>query len=429
MDNKIKFTVENRSFTKALKSCAKIINTKNALPILGDVVITVSDNTNATMTAGNGEAFIQMPIAGLATIEGPKDYRFALSPFDVKDVLANINADQVLTIEVDMDKPMMTVGYLQGKFSVPVERADEYPAIPTIETHDGQQPLSVVLPAQWLLREVGAAKIAVASEELRPVMNAVCLDVDVEGVCVVASDGHKLYKNRLHYGLGGTTPFILGGQPQNILLDKSIFGILADAFAPAAALDQKRLAALASADDDQKQKAPQWDDCTVTITTNGHHVSLSIADGTQLSCLCCEQRYPNWRSVIPQGAPYSVTVEREAIVRSIKRVQPFASDSSQLLRIAVTTDPISGDPCLRLTTEDYDFSKTASESVTLQDSTAPDGFAIGVKASSLLEVLGTLRTENAVINLTDSSRAITIQEEDKTSHLLALVMPMLLNEK
>lgn len=113
MANKIKFTVENRSFTKALKSCAKIINTKNALPILGDVVITVSDNTKATMTAGNGEAFIRIPVSGLATIEGSKEYRFAMSPFDVRDVLGNINSDQVLTIEVDMDNKLMTVGYLQ----------------------------------------------------------------------------------------------------------------------------------------------------------------------------------------------------------------------------------------------------------------------------------------------------------------------------
>ena len=428
MANKIKFTVENRNFTKALKSCAKIINSKNALPILGDVVITVSDNTKATMTAGNGEAFIRIPISGLATIEGSKEYRFALSPFDVRDVLGNINSDQVLTIEVDMDNKLMTVGYLQGKFSVPVQSADEYPQITDVRAADGT-PLEVVLPAAWLLREISAAKTCVASEELRPVMNSVCLDVDREGVCIVSSDGHKLYKDRLHYGVGGSTPFIISGEPCVILIDKQLFGIMMDAFAAVAARDQKRVTMTASDDEEVRRQAPSWDDSVVTVISNGHHVELRTSDGTVISCLCCEQRYPNWRSVIPQQQSYQVTLECAALVRSVKRVQPFASESSQMLRLTVATDPMNGQPVIRMDAEDYDFYKTASETIPLQESNAPEGFAIGLKAGALLDVIGTMRTENIILNMSDPGRAVTVNEEDRQSHLLALVMPMLLSQK
>jgi DNA polymerase III sliding clamp (beta) subunit (PCNA family) len=78
--------------------------------------------------------------------------------------------------------------------------------------------------------------------------------------------------------------------------------------------------------------------------------------------------------------------------------------------------------------EDYDFSKTASETIPLQESNTPEGFAIGMKASALLDVIGTMRTDNIILNMSDPGCAVTVNEEDRQSHLLALVMPMLLSQ-
>jgi DNA polymerase-3 subunit beta len=136
----------------------------------------------------------------------------------------------------------------------------------------------------------------------------------------------------------------------------------------------------------------------------------------------CEQRYPSWRSVLPQQSPYTATVEARALLSALRRVNPFSSEGSNMVKLSFDAGRLT------VTAEDYDFSRAASENVAIQDTNLPDGFAIGLKNSSFMAMLQVAaKTENVVLSLADASRAILIKPEDHNDATTALVMPMLLS--
>ena len=399
MEKEIKFSIENKQFVRALKTATKVINRKNALPILSSVKLTMQDGC-LTMTSGNSEAFITQPLTGFTLLDGQKEWSLCFNPSTLISVLGEIG-DHSLIIDIAADNVMHVLYTLtehtSGKFSLPIEEALEYPAPKQVAAVGDEQPTEFRLPADWLLREVQNARQSVGSDELRPVMNSVCLDADQEGLCLVASDGHTLYTTRYEWGLGNPDgPFIRSGRPRQVLMDKQVFSALQDCFGQAE---------------------------QVTVRSNGNHVELTADGGATISCSCCEAKYPNWRSVIPQNMPYAATVEMRALLAALRRVNPFSSDSSNLVKL------VFGGSTLTVTAEDIDFNRAASENVTLQDTNLPENFAIGLKNSSLMSMLQVAaKTENVIISLADASRAILIRPEDCKDSTTALCMPMMINQ-
>ena len=117
------------------------------------------------------------------------------------------------------------------------------------------------------------------------------------------------------------------------------------------------------------------------------------------------------------------TVVVRDMLAALKRVQMFANDSSNMIRLTIA----SAD-ALRLEADDVDFSRSAQETVrTLDQQNIAVGFQIGFKASSLAAMLSCIETENAVFSFSSADRAGLINNEDVNTKLTCLVMPMLIN--
>ena len=149
---------------------------------------------------------------------------------------------------------------------------------------------------------------------------------------------------------------------------------------------------------------------------------LITATNFSMQCRLIEGRYPNYNSVIPQNNPNIVTVDRTALIAALKRVSPFANDSSQLVRIHVESGK------LQLDTEDYDFSKTASERMACDYNGT--SMNIGLKGTKTMEILSNMNSQEIEIQLADPSRAALIvpSEQPEGMDILMLQMPMLLND-
>jgi DNA polymerase-3 subunit beta len=284
-----------------------------------------------------------------------------------------------------------------GKFSIQAEEVVEYPTPQAVQAIDGVEPTEFRLPAAWLLKELTNARASVGNDEFRPVMGSVCLDADRKGMYLVSSDGHTLYSTRYEWGLGNPDgPFIRSGEPRRVLIDKQMFGAIGDAFSQ---------------------------DKEVVVRCDGNHVEVSGDGGSTINCVCCTMNYPNWHSVIPKDMPHRIVVEMRSLLSALRRVQPFADDASQMVRLAIEGQ------MLTVSAEDYDFNRSASENVPLQESTITGTLAIGMKSTSLMSMLqAAAKTENVVIELRDPSTAVLLKPEDVKDATTALVMPMLLNQ-
>ena len=113
---------------------------------------------------------------------------------------------------------------------------------------------------------------------------------------------------------------------------------------------------------------------------------------------------------------------RRGLQSALRRVLPFASESSQLIRFHIESGRFE------VSSEDIDFSTSAKEQLSCEYNGSP--ISIGFKGSSLMEILSNLTSDNIIIQLADPSRAgiIVPAEQPENEDILMLIMPMLLND-
>ena len=117
-----------------------------------------------------------------------------------------------------------------------------------------------------------------------------------------------------------------------------------------------------------------------------------------------------------------MTVDRRALISALRRVMPFASESSQLVRLKIDNNH------MEVSSEDVDFATSAKEQLVCESNST--NMSIGFKGSSLQEILNNLSSEQVIIQLADPSRAgiIVPAEQPENEDVLMLLMPMLLND-
>jgi len=359
---------------------SRVINSKNSLPILGDFLFEVVDG-RLNLTASDSEVVMK---TSMELNESDGNGRFCVGNHDLLEAVKGIS-EQPITFEVDQEqnRNIAHIYYQNGMFSLPVENADEFPQAQQV----GEGATTITISTQMLSDNINRSIFATAQDELRPVMNGIYFDLTPECLAVVASDGHKLVRNKV-FTVKSDQPaaFILPKKPASLL--KNVLG---------------------------------KNGGDVVIRFDERNAEINYEDG-QIICRLIEGRYPNYNSVIPQSNPNQLTVDRMGLLSALRRVQPFSNDSSNLIRFHVENGT------LQLDAEDYDFSKTATERMACDYDGMP--MSIGFKGSSFIEILNNFECEQVVIQLADPSRAglVLPSEQPENQDVLMLMMPMLIND-
>lgn len=374
----MRFTLSSTALSSRLQTLSRVISSKNALPILDCFLFEVRNN-QLSITASDSENVMQTTLP-LDECDG--NGSFAVPNRTILDAVKEL-AEQPLVFDVDTNNLTIKVVYQNGLYNFTAQNAAEYPRFQPIP--DG---VTVVTIGSSVLNDnINRSIFATAQDELRPVMNGIYFDLTAESLAIVASDGHKLVRNK-NFTIKSDAPasFILPKKPAQLL--KSVLA---------------------------------RDGSDVVIKFDDRNAEIHFAGGT-LSCRLIEGRYPNYNSVIPQGNPNQVTIDRRALLGALRRVLPFASESSQLIRFHLEIGK------LELSSEDIDFATSAKESITCDYTGQP--MSIGFKGSSLTEILTNLESEEVIIQLADPSRAGIVfpSVQPENEDVLMLIMPMLLND-
>jgi DNA polymerase-3 subunit beta len=374
----MRFTVSSTALSSKLNTLSRVINSKNALPILGDFVFDINGQT-LNLTASDSENTMKTSVE---LNENDGEGRFAIDSHSLLEAVKGFS-EQPITFDADQQSNLVKITYQNGLFSLPIENADEYPATPSL----GDAASTIVISNQLLAENINRSIFATAQDELRPVMNGIFFDLTADCLAVVASDGHKLVRNKI-FTIKSDVPasFILPKKPAALL--KNILG---------------------------------KDGGDIIVRFDDRNAEINYGDGT-LQCRLIEGRYPNYNSVIPQNNTNELRVDRGSLLSALRRVQPFANDSSNLIRFHVEGST------LQLDAEDYDFSKTATERMTCEYN--GKAMSIGFKGSSFIEVLSNFDTPEVIIQLSDPSRAglVLPSEQPENQDVLMLMMPMLIND-
>ncbi len=374
------FTLSSSQLNNKLGLLSKVILSKNRLPILDSVLFDIVGN-QLTITASDGENTLKttMPLDN-----ADENARLALNMETLTNAVREL-PDQPLTFEVDMDNYSVLLKYSNGKFNFTAQDGQEYPE--TKELGDNKEEYSI--PSETLLTCISRSLFAAAPDgptSLRPVMTGVFFQCKEDAMAIVTTDCHNLVRNRItnFEGKAGTE-FIVPHKPSALL--KAMLG---------------------------------KNEENVKIYTDGRSAMFEF-DDNKLICRLIEGHYPNYEAVIPKNNESKLTINRKVLLSTLRRVLPFASESSQLLRLSLKEGQ------LVVSAEDLDFSVSARESLLCAYEGMP--MDIGFRGSTLVDTLNNMECEEVILKLADPSRpGLFLADDDpEGENLLILVMPMMLN--
>ena len=107
----MRFTLSSTALSSKLTALSRVINSKNALPILGDFVFEISDNV-LHLTASDSENIMKTQ---LDLTESDGDCRFAIDSHNLLEAVKSFS-EQPITFEVSLEQNIVKISYQNGLF-------------------------------------------------------------------------------------------------------------------------------------------------------------------------------------------------------------------------------------------------------------------------------------------------------------------------
>jgi DNA polymerase-3 subunit beta len=372
----MKFIINSQILLRKLQSLSGVINSSNTLPILDDFLFELEDST-LKVTATDLETTMVMT---METTMADEPGKITIQAKLLLDFLKYI-PDAPLTFTIDDNTLGVEILSSEGKYKLTGHNADDYPQLPELS-----ETTTVELSSVLLAAGISKTVFATGNDELRPVMGGVFFEFTPDYLTFVATDAHKLVRyRRLDAKLDLSASFIVPRKPLNVLKN-----LLSN------------------------------DDVTVQVDYNVTNAAFSF-QGVKLYSRLIEGKYPAYEAVIPKDNKNKLTVDRLAFINSVKRLSPFANQSTHQVRLR-----ISGQELL-MNAEDIDYSNEGVER--LNCTYEGEDMEIGFNSKFLLDMVSNLETDEICFELSGPTRAgiiLPVSHEVKEENILMLVMPVML---
>jgi DNA polymerase III subunit beta len=374
----MKFIINSQALLKKLQFLSGVINSNNTLPILDDFLFEL-DDTLLKMTATDLETTLIMTLEPSMSDESGKVTIPAKLLLDFLRYLP----DAPITFNIDTNTLAIEILSSEGKYKLTGHNADDYPELPLLD-----ETTTFELSSSILAAGITKTVFATGNDELRPAMGGVYFDIMPEYITFVATDAHKLVRYRRNDAKAGiSTSFIIPRKPLNVLKNLLL-----------------------------------TEDINVQVEYNVTNAAFEY-DGVKLYSRLIEGRYPAYDAVIPKDNPNKLTVDRSLFISSVKRLSPFANQSTHQVRMR-----ISGQELL-LNAEDIDYSNEGIERLACTYS--GDDMEIGFNSRFLLEMVSNLESTEILFQLSGPTRAgiiVPANYDNSDEDILMLVMPVMLGQ-
>ncbi len=287
--------------------------------------------------------------------------------------------DVPITLEVESNYNII-LSHDDGSYNWRGFSGEEFPPLPVIENAQ-----SVKFNRGRLRSGFNLVEFTVAKDISRPGMMGVLFEIAGGSARVVATDGHRLAR----------------------CIFKNYEG----------KLDLRALVPLKAFQ--QATRIEGTDECTVHVTEN--HIAYDFGATLVIGTLI-NTSFPNYERAIPDENDKILHVNREEISNSVRRVNFFASQSSNHIVLDCMEDQI------RINARDLERSSKGEETVLCEYRGEPT--QIGFNAQYLQELLRHLPAEEISMSMGISSRAALLRPvpQGELEDVTYLIMPIMLNK-
>ncbi len=372
----MKFIVNSNYLLKQLSNINGVITTNPVVPILENFLFEI-DKTKLTVTASD----LQTSMITELTVESKEKGNIAVPARILLDTLKNL-PDQPVTFSVDESTYSIEISSDNGRYKLSGENATDFPKVPAV-SHD----FSAAVSSEVLGRAINNTIFATSSDELRPAMTGVYVNLGEKNTTFVATDGHRLVRYR--------RSDVKSENGNAIIIPRKALNLL-KATLPAENSD-------------------------VSIDFNMSNAFFKFGN-IKMICRLIDERFPDFENVIPSSSTIKMTINRVDFLGSLKRISIYANKTTHQVRLKITGSE------LQVSAEDLDFSNEANERLSCEHE--GEDIEIGFNAKFLVEMLSNVTHEQIRLNMSAPNKAGVIlpADKDKNEDMLMLVMPVMLNQ-
>jgi DNA polymerase-3 subunit beta len=365
----MKATIERATLLRGLSHVQSVVERRNTIPILSNVLIEASLDGSLRLMATDLDLQIDETVpaavdqAGAITVP-------AHTLFDIARKLPEGSQ-----VELTAAEGKIKVNAGRAKFELGTLPRDDFPVIA-----EGELPTVFELPAETLKQIIDKTRFAISTEETRYYLNGIFLHVADDMLKAAATDGHRLARV--------TVPRPEGAEAM-----------------PDVIVPRKCVAEL--------RKLLDEVDGSVGVSLSGSKIRFDLGAAILTSKLI-DGTFPDYSRVIPTGNDKILKIDPKSFMQGVDRVSTIATEKTRAVKMALDRDRIT----LSVTSPD---NGTAAEEVPGEYAAQP--FEIGFNSRYLMDILGQIESDLVEVHLADAAAPTLIRENDKSSALYVL-MPM-----
>lgn len=369
----MKVTVERAELLKSLSHVHRVVERRNTIPILANVLIRAG-KSGLELKATDLDLEIvetlpaEVKTAGSTTVPAHMIY----------DIVRKLPEGSQVELQSGSDRGSIALRAGRSRFMLQTLPETDFPDLAA-----GELPHKFSLPTADLKRLVDKTQFAISTEETRYYLNGIYLHIVEEKPAKlrsVATDGHRLAQVEIAAPKGSA------GMPGVIVPRKTVAEV------------QKLV------EDGVEEVEIELSPSKIRFVLGKVTLTSKLIDGT----------FPDYGRVIPAGNDKTLIVEKAEFAAAVDRVSTVSSERGRAVKLSLA----SGKLTLSVTNPD---SGSATEELEVEYSADP--LDIGFNSRYLLDITAQIEGEKAELKLADPGSPTLLRDQDSAGALYVL-MPM-----
>ncbi len=369
----MKVTVERTALLKSLGRVHRVVERRNTIPILANVLIR-AEKSKLSLKATD----LDLEVIDAVDAEVSPGGSTTVPAHMFYEIVRKLPEGSQIVLEASGDRAMLAIRAGRSRFTLQTLPESDFPDLAA-----GEMTHKFTLAASDLKRLIDKTQFAISTEETRYYLNGIYLHTAVNGkstmLRAVATDGHRLAQVELPLPSGAS------GMPGIIVPRKTVGEV-------------QRLI------DAEAEVAVELSQGKIRFSIGDVVLTSKLIDGT----------FPDYARVIPVGNDKELIVDKKDFEASVDRVSTVSSERGRAVKLSIS----SGRLLLSVTNPD---SGSATEELEIEYGADP--IDIGFNSRYLLDIAAQIEGEVAVLKLADAGSPTLIQDRDSAGALYVL-MPM-----
>jgi DNA polymerase-3 subunit beta len=365
----MKATIERATLLKSLSHVQSVVERRNTIPILSNVLLDARENGSLRLMATDLDLQVDETVPANVATSGAT----TVSAHTFFDIVRKLPEGSQVEIAASDGKMQVVAG--RARFNLSTLPRDDFPVIA-----EGDLPTRFELPAATLRQIIDKTKFAISSEETRYYLMGIFLHISDDQLKAAATDGHRLARVTV------PKPDGADGMPDVIVPKKCVLEL---------------------------RKLLDEVEGTVEVTLSPTKIRFVLGHAVLTSKLI-DGSFPDYNRVIPTANDKLLKLDPVSFKAGVDRVATIASEKTRAVKVSLDRDRVT----LSVTSPENGL---ATEELAADYSA--DGLEIGFNARYLLDILGEIDGDTVEVHLADAAAPTLLRENDKSSALYVL-MPM-----